>query len=228
MGTTFGGYAVTQLEQAAMFGYPVQIGGEIMYRKVRRWIAVTALAGGLTACHSFQEEKIAIAYDASAAPAAAVPGAEKVALSVVGVDRRSRRTDDISTKGGWGQPQVLATTNVVDLVRGAVADDFAAQGFAKGDDLTVTLELQNFYDVVGVYSTSNSGGRVAFTLRVKDRTGLTRYTHFYEAVSSVGFRFDQSAELTNGLLQKALADILKRVNEDRALQDVLLAPGRGR
>jgi uncharacterized lipoprotein YajG len=199
-----------------------------MYWSVLRGVAVAALAGGLSACHSFQEEKIAIAYEAPSVPPAALPGAEKVALSVVGVDRRSRRTDDISTKGGWGQPQVLATTNIVDLVRGALADDLAAQGFARGDDLTITLELQNFYDVVGVYSTSKSGGRVAFTLRVKDRAGLTRYTQFYEGTSAVGFRFDQSAELSSDLLQKALTDILKKGNEDKALRDALLTPGRGR
>jgi uncharacterized lipoprotein YajG len=200
-----------------------------MYRRFLPGVAVVALAGGLTACHTLQEEKIAIAYQAPGAAPVVVPGADKVALSVVGVDRRAQRTDSIATKAGWGLPQVLATTNVVDLVRGAVAEDLAAQGFAKGDDLTVTVELQNFYDVVTAYARSeSSGGRVAFTLRVKDRTGLTRYTHFYEGASSVSFRLDQSAELTNELLQKALADILKKVNEDKGLQDALLGPARGR
>lgn len=200
-----------------------------MYRRLLRWVAVAALASGLAACHSFQEEKIAIAYEASRVPPAAVPGAEKVALSVVGVDKRAQRTDSIATKGGWGRPEVIATTNIVDLVRGAVEQDFKAQGFSTaGGDLTITVELQNFYDVVGAYATSDSGGRVAFTLRVKDRTGLTRYTHFYEGSSSANFRLDQSAELTNTMLQKALANILVKVNQDALLQAALLAPGRGR
>jgi uncharacterized lipoprotein YajG len=200
-----------------------------MYRGALRLVAISALAGGLFACHTFQEEKIPIAYDTSGEQPAALPGAEKVALSVIGVDRRAQRTDSIATKAGWSQPQVRATTDIVDLVRGAVETDFKAQGFGvAGDDLIVTVELQNFYDVVPAYAVDASGGRVAFTLRVRDRTGRTHYTHFYEGLSTANIRWDQSAELTNGLLQKALADTLKKVNEDRALQDALLAPGRGR
>ena len=52
-----------------------------MYWSILRGVAVAALASGLAACHSLQEEKIAIAYQASSDAPAVVPGADKVALA---------------------------------------------------------------------------------------------------------------------------------------------------
>jgi uncharacterized lipoprotein YajG len=206
-----------------------------MYREMLRLVAGAAIAGSLFACHNFQEEQVAVEKVPPSARPAALADAGKVILSVVAVDRRAQRTDRLNVKEGWGHPQVLATNDVVEVVRGAVEDDFKALGFVVTEGgLIVTVELQNFYDdnLSVFYAGNGSGtngiaGHVAFTLRVKDRTGLTRYMHFYEAMTRPTIRFDQTADKTKAALEEALGEILKKVNEDKALQAALLTAPRG-
>jgi uncharacterized lipoprotein YajG len=199
----------------------------------RQFWTTAALAGVLAGCHSFQNETIAVDYQRPETAPATVSGADKVALSFVGVDRRARRTDVISTKEGLSAAQVQVTTDVVDLVRGAVEDDFRARGFRIGaGGLAVTVELLNFYGSffqgTTVFSGGASTGNVVLTLRVKDSAGLTRYNQTYEGITKVMLFLEETAEKSKASLQKALAEVLRKVNDDQALREALLAPYPGK
>jgi uncharacterized lipoprotein YajG len=198
-----------------------------------RFWAIAALAGALAGCHSFQDEAISVDYHRAEASTATVSGAENVTLSFAGVDRRARRTDLISTKEGVSAAQVQVTNDVVDLVRGAVEDDLRARGFRIGSGgLGVTVELLNFYGSffqgTTVFAGGASTGNVAFTLRVKDAAGLTRYNRTYEGTTRVTAFLDQTAEKSKASLQKALAEVLGKMNGDQALREALLAPYPGK
>jgi uncharacterized lipoprotein YajG len=203
-----------------------------MINSTRVW-AIAALAGVLAGCHSYQDETIAIDYRRAETPAATVSGAENVTLSFAGVDRRAQRTDLISTKEGWAAAQVQVTNDVVDLVRAAVEDDFKARGFRIGaGGLAVTVELLNFYGSffqgTAMFSGGASTGNVAFTLKIKDAAGLTRYSRTYEGATRVTAFLDQTAEKSKASLQKALAEVLHKIDDDQALREALLAPYPGK
>src|SRR6478609_6010956 len=110
-------------------------------------IAVVA-AGMLSAC-ALSEDKVPVEYVVNTG-VAPVPGAQMVSLTVTGADRRTQYTDRISTKkNGYGMEmaRIVATNDVVEVVRGGVERELRAQGYAIGPGgLTVIVELQNFYN----------------------------------------------------------------------------------
>jgi uncharacterized lipoprotein YajG len=193
-----------------------------MFRFLMQAISVAAPGSLLAACNSLSEESVAIAYVPSSAPAA-VPGAENVSLSVIAVDKRAQLRDRIGTKRAVNTARLLAANDVIDLVRSAVEQDFKAEGFVIGSGgLTVTIDVQNFYnDFRSEGAFPSALANVAFTLRVKDGAGATLYTRFYEGNGKVENVFNQSADTAKVALQQALANAVRQVTEDQALQAVL-------
>ena len=189
-----------------------------------RAILVATVGCLLAACNSLSEETVAIDYVPSSTPAA-IPGAENVALSVVAADRRVQLKDRIGTKRAVTTARILPANDVVELVRSAVEQQFKALGFAVATGgLAVTVEVQNFYDDF------HSGGallisvaNVAFTIKVKNSTGATLYSHFFDGTGRIDNVLDQSAANAKAALQKALADAVRQVAEDKALRSALLS-----
>jgi uncharacterized lipoprotein len=119
-----------------------------MTRGVGRAAIAIAAAGLLCAC-ALTEDKVPIDYVANTG-VTPVSGAEAVSLTVTGLDRRTQYVDRISTKkNGYGMEmaRIVATNDVVEVVRGGVEREFKAQGYAVGaGGLSITVELYNFYN----------------------------------------------------------------------------------
>src|SRR5437763_1934786 len=108
--------------------------------------AVAVVAVGLVSACALSEDKVPVDYipNAGVMP---VGGAAAVSLTVTGVDRRAQYVDRIGTKkNGYGMEmaRIVATNDVVEVVRGGVERELKAQGYAVGPGgLSVTVELQN-------------------------------------------------------------------------------------
>jgi uncharacterized lipoprotein YajG len=184
-------------------------------------MVAAAVMAGLVACKTFDDEAIPIAYAPAASPTV-VPGAEKVTLSVSAEDRRAQK-DRIGIKSSLNQPRILADSDITQLVRAAVQSELSGEGFVIGSGgLGVTIYLQDFYYDARESLHGSGFSTVAFALRVRDRAGATLYGRLYEAKTRLDFNFDKSTEKARVGLQRALADALRQVADDKALQAALL------
>jgi uncharacterized lipoprotein YajG len=185
-------------------------------------MVAAAVMASLVACKTFDDEAVPIAYAPAAGPTL-VPGAEKVTLSVSAEDRRAQK-DRIGIKSSINQPRILADSDITQVVRGAVQGELRGEGFVIGSGgLAVTIYLQDFYYDASWENLHGSGiSTVAFALRVRDRAGATLYGRTYEAKARLDFNFDKSTEKARVGLQRALADAVRQVADDKALQAALL------
>jgi len=206
-----------------------------MIRGVGRPAISIAVAGLVCAC-ALSESKVPIDYVANTG-VASIAGAEAVSLSVTGVDRRTQYVDRISTKkNGYGMEmaRIVATNDVVEVVRGGVERELRAQGYAVGPNgLSVTEELQNFYNNFRSGLASGSAvADVALAVKVRNAAGGLVYSQLYDATATVEV-FLASGANAKEALQKALTLATRKIVDDKALQAALLAakpaapPARG-
>lgn len=204
-----------------------------MIRGVLR-AAIAALAAGLMSACALSEDKVPVDYVPNEG-VARVAGAETISLTVASADKRSQYVDRISTKkNGYGMEmaRIIATNDVVEVVRGGVERELKAQGFAMGSGgASVTVELQNFYNNFRVgFASGNSVADVALAVKVRNAAGALVYSQTYDASISNEV-FLASGENAKAALQKALTTATRKIVDDRALQEALLAtrpaPARG-
>jgi uncharacterized lipoprotein YajG len=188
--------------------------------------AVAVVAAGLLSACALSEDKVPVDYipNTGVMP---VGGAEAVSLTVTGLDRRAQYMDRISTKkNGYGMEmaRIVATNDVVEVVRGGVDRELKAQGYAIGPSgLSVTVELQNFYNNFRVGLVSGGAvADVAVAVKVRNAAGALVYSQLYDA-SITNDVFMASGTNAKEALQKALTVTTKKILEDRALQDALLS-----
>jgi uncharacterized lipoprotein YajG len=177
---------------------------------------IVALAIVLTGCGD-RTVRVSLVYTPPHAPAA-VPGAEAIALDVVNQDKRLQARDRI---GLVREGRAIAMDgDPSSLVRGAVEQELKNQGFVVAPGgLVLTVELQNFYCDYGIASNAS----IAFTLRVREASGRTLYSHFYEGGANAGtmFAFDMKAAIKD-LVERALSQAVELVASDKSLQRALL------
>jgi uncharacterized lipoprotein YajG len=149
-----------------------------MKRGVLRAVVAVLAAGLLSAC-ALSEDKVPVDYipNTGVAP---VTGAEAISLTVTGADRRTQYTDRISTKkNGYGMEmaRIIATNDVVEVVRGGIERELRAQGYVIGPSgLSVTVELQNFYNNFRVGLVAGGAvADVAIALKVRNAAGTLIY-----------------------------------------------------
>jgi uncharacterized lipoprotein len=188
--------------------------------------AMAVLAAGMVSACALSEDKVPVDYVANTG-VTTVAGAETVSLTVTAADRRSQYTDRISTKkNGYGMEmaRIVATNDVVEVVRGGVERELKAQGWAIGPSgLSVTVELQNFYN--NFRSGLASGfavADVAIALKVRNAAGALVYSQLYDASVSTEV-FLASGTNAKESLQKALTLTTRKIVDDKALQAALLA-----
>lgn len=189
----------------------------------RRLLAgMAAAAAGLLLAGC--EARIRLDYG-PAAGVAAVPGASSTFVRVTAVDRRTQNRDRVSTKNGMLQSPVRAETDVVELVRRAVETELKAEGFAIGPGgAEIVVELEDFYsDYVKKFFDSAAEASVSFSLRVKDRAGITRYTHLYDGQARAPYIAFETGDLVKQTLERALAAAARQVIDDKALAPAILA-----
>jgi uncharacterized lipoprotein YajG len=199
--------------------------------------AIAVFAAGLLSACALSEDKVPIDYIANTG-VAPVAGAEAVTLTVTGVDGRTQYTDRISTKkNGYGMEmaRIIATNDVVEVVRGGVERELKAQGYVIGPNgLSVTVELQNFYNNFRVGLVQGAAAaEVAISVKVRNAAGGLLYSELYDATASSDVML-ASGNNAKESLQKALTLTTQKIVEDKALQAALLsarrappAPARG-
>jgi uncharacterized lipoprotein YajG len=196
-----------------------------MMRGVMRTAAAVVAAGLLSAC-AITEDKVPVDYVANTGVTSVV-GAEAISLTVTGTDRRAQYVDRISTKkNGYGMEmaRIVATNDVVEVVRGGVERELKAQGFAMGPgSVSITVELQNFYNNFRVgFASGSAVADVALTVKVRNAGGTLVYSQTYDASISNDI-FLASGENAKAALEKALTTATRKIVDDRALQEALLA-----
>ena len=196
-----------------------------MKRGVLRAAIAVLAAGALLAC-ALSEDKVPVDYIANTG-VARVAGAETVSLTVAGVDRRTQYTDRISTKkNGYGMEmaRIVAANDVVEVVRGGVELELKTQGYAIGPGgLTVTVELQNFYNNYRTGFVSGSAvADVAIALKVRNAAGALVYSQLYDASVNNDI-FMMTGPNAKAALEQALTLTTQKIIEDKALQAALLA-----
>jgi uncharacterized lipoprotein YajG len=199
--------------------------GGVVKRGILRAAAAVVAAGLLSAC-ALSEDKVPVDYipNAGVTP---VTGADAVSLTVTGVDRRTQYTDRISTKkNGYGMEmaRIVATNDVVEVVRSGVERELKAQGYAIGPSgLSVTVELQNFYNNfrLGLMQ-GGAVADVAVALKVRNAAGALIYSQLYDA-STTNDVFMASGDNAKASLQRALTMTTLKIVEDKALQAALLS-----
>jgi|SRR4051812_18383910 uncharacterized lipoprotein YajG len=196
-----------------------------MIRGVMR-AAIACLAAGLLSACALSEDKVPVDYvpNTGVAP---VAGAEAISLTVTGADRRSQYVDRISTKkNGYGMEmaRIVATNDVVEVVRGGVERELKAQGYAIGaGGLSVTVELQNFYNNFRLgLVTGGAVADVALAIKVRNAAGTLLYSQLYDASISNDI-FMASGTNAKASLEKALTIATMKIVEDKALQAALLS-----
>jgi uncharacterized lipoprotein YajG len=196
-----------------------------MKRGVLRATIAIVVAALASAC-ALTEDKVPIDYIANTGVTPVV-GAEAITLTVTGVDRRTQYMDRISTKkNGYGMEmaRIVATNDVVEVVRGGVERELKAQGYAVGaGGVSVTVELQNFYNNfrVGLMS-GGAASDVAIGIKVRNAAGTLIYSQLYDA-SSNNDVFMASGANAKESLQKALTLTTRKILDDKALHDALLS-----
>jgi uncharacterized lipoprotein YajG len=188
--------------------------------------AVAVIAAGLLSACALSEDKVPVDYipNTGVMP---VGGAEAVSLTVTGLDRRAQYMDRIGTKkNGYGMEmaRIVATNDVVEVVRGGVERELKAQGYAIGPSgLSVTVELQNFYNNFRIGLVQGSAvADVALAIKVRNAAGSLVYSQLYDATFSIDVMMASGTNAKESL-QKALTLATKKIVEDRALQDALLS-----
>jgi uncharacterized lipoprotein len=200
-----------------------------MKRRVGRAAIAIVVAGLLSAC-AISEDKVPVDYVANTG-VTPVAGAEAISVTVTGVDGRSQYVDRISTKkNGYGMEmaRIVATNDVVEVVRGGVERELKAQGYAVGaGGVSVTVELQNFYNNfrIGLMS-GGAAADVAIGLKVRNASGTLIYSQLYDA-TSVNEVFLASGANAKESLQKALTLTTRKIIDDKALHDALLSTRAG-
>jgi uncharacterized lipoprotein YajG len=191
--------------------------------------AVTLCAAAGVACSNVNDETVAIALPPPLKAPATLPGAA-VSLSTAAVDKRTQLRDRIANKTGLAGAKVIASNDIVEVVRQAVEQEFQAEGFALGGGgLAVAVEVENFYGLYGGSGAAYTSGdtnvvaKVAFTLRVRDRAGATVAVGHYEGTANVRPQFlTQSAEAAKAALEQALGEAVMRLRNDHAFRSKLL------
>lgn len=191
-------------------------------------MVAVATAWALSAC-ALAEDKVPVDYvPAAGQDAGALAGAADVAIVLTATDQRTQYADRISTKkNGYGMEmaRILATNDVVDLVRGALERELKALGFrTDAGGLPVGVELQNFYNnfKVGFFS-GDAVAEVAFVLKVRDPGGALLFSQLYSATGTEANIQLASGENAKAALQKALTAAIRAAIDDQALRQALLS-----
>ena len=132
-------------------------------------LALSTLVSGCV----FSTDRIDLAYNPRGARDK-ISGAEGVKVQVAMADKREirdvvgRKTIGMKQRGG----KIVSTTDVVEVVRGAIESELAMRGFSKGEAVVVSCDLNQFYNhfTMGFWA-GDSFADVNLTVQVKTPSG---------------------------------------------------------
>ena len=190
-----------------------------------RLASVAAFAAVLTlsACAT-SEDVVAVPYTTSQAPV--VPGASSIQVTVASTDARTENRARIGSQiNGYGMEMaaIRSTTEVTEIVRGAIADELRQRGYSVGDaGSRINASVETFYNdfSVGLFA-GKSTGTVAMTVTVANRAGAEVYSRRIEGAA------ERTVQIANGgnaatTLSQALSAALATLMDDPAFTAALL------
>jgi len=126
----------------------------------------------LTGC-AISTDKIDLAYSLRGARDK-VPGAEAVAVNLQIKDDRAVKDKVGKKMNGYGMEMgaIVSRNDVPGLVQGAILSELDARGFAHGDSVSVTGDLNKFWNhfTIGFFA-GDSLAEISLTVTVKDHAG---------------------------------------------------------
>lgn len=160
-------------------------------------------------------------------------GAESVKLTLIASDRRVVARGELAAVeniDGHVVYQVVATNDIVYLVRSTLEREFKALGFGIGSGgPTVDVFLEEFYNRFDrapiVMFTARAD--VRFRLKVTSAAGVLLYDQFYSGVGTVDAAVFATGSVAKVALDKAFTNAVAQVIEDGRLQRALLGAGPG-
>ena len=202
--------------------------GETMKSHFLRTMVAVVAAGTLSAC-ALVEDKVPVDYVSAGVPeTGALAGAADVAIVLTATDQRTVFADRIGTKKnvyGMEMARIVATNDVVELVRGSLERELRALGFrTEAGGVPVGIELQNFYnDFRTGFWSGDAVAEVAFVLKVRDASGALLFSQLYSATGIEEKIQIASGENAKAALQKALTGAIKAAIDDPQLRQALLS-----
>lgn len=103
-----------------------------------------------------------------------VAGADGVKIEVKVTDQREAK-DIVGRKiNGWGSETagIISTNDVVELVRGAIGTELEMRGFARGEGVVVSVELNKYYNrfKTGFFA-GDSIAEIVLNVQIKGKDG---------------------------------------------------------
>jgi uncharacterized lipoprotein YajG len=208
-------------------GCPVSTGYNMMntitMNKIHaKLLGLLSLAALLSGC-AFSTDKIDLSYNARGARDK-MTGAEGVKVQVTAVDKREIRNLVGKKINGYGGEHggIASTTDVVELVRGAIETELTLRGFAKGDAVVVTCDLNQFWNhfKLGFWA-GDSIAEINLTVSVKNHDGSVLFT---KNVAAEGL--EPNIQVAAGhnakpALEQALAKAIENLFQDPAFLPAL-------
>jgi uncharacterized lipoprotein len=143
------------------------------------------------------------------------PGAADVKVDVKIADQRSER--DVIGRKSDGLGAIVATNDVVELVRHAILTELELRGFARGNEVIVTGELSKFYNRFdsGLW-TADSIAEFVLSIQIKGKEGNILF-----AKSIVAQGLEPNVQLAAGhnakaSMEDALAKAMAQLFQDPA------------
>jgi len=204
------------------------VGKESLAMKTVWTICLAVLLAGC----ALTEDQVAVQYNAPA-NTTRIQDAALVAVSVTAQDGRVSYRDRVSTKkNGYGMEmaKIVASNDVVELVRGAVEKEFGAFGLNIGaNDLQATVDLQVFYNdfKIGFFA-GDAVAEVSFNLTVRSPQGNILYSRSYRGVGTNKDILLAMGEQALPALQAALSKAMEQFVADAGLHAALEQAARQR
>ena len=136
--------------------------------------SLAALAALLSGC-ALTQDNIGLNYVPQPA-VAKMAGADTVKVTVRMTDDRAIRDKVGSKKNGYGMDMapIVSTTDVVELIQGAIETELRQRGFGSGGNVVVAVDLIKFYNdfKVGFWA-GDSLAEFLMNVQVKDNGGTT-------------------------------------------------------
>ena len=158
---------------------------------------------------------------------AAAPGASAVTVAVSATDARTSYRDRVSTKrNGYGMEMapIVATNNVIETLRSAVAQELTAEGFRVGPGgLEIAVEVVKFYsDFKTGFFSGDALAEVTLNLTLLRPDKSVLFTKYYAGSGKTANIQLASGSNARAALVPALTDVVQRVAEDPELMAALL------
>jgi uncharacterized lipoprotein len=166
----------------------------------------------------------------SLTPAAAVPGANGVTVSVSTTDGRTTNRDRVgSKKNGYGMDMaaIVASNNIPDTVGDAFKQELTARGFKIGPNgVSLQIELVQFYNdfKIGFFA-GDAVANVAFNVEILTPGGTIEFSKYYQGTGdnpNIQIAGGDNAQIA---LIKAFQDAVASAVQDPAFIQALIKAG---